>query len=80
MHAYNLALLAKQGWRIMQHPDNLLSKVLKAKYFPRSSFMRAELKAGASYTWRSIMAGRQVLEKGLRFQVGNGADISVWFD
>ncbi|KAL6226980.1 hypothetical protein ACLB2K_000939 [Fragaria x ananassa] len=42
--------------------------------------MKAELKAGASFTWRSIMAGRRVLEKGMRFQVGNGVDISVWHD
>lgn len=80
MYAYNLALLAKQGWRIMQCPKNLLSRVLKAKYFPNSEFMQAELKAGASYTWRSILAGRRVLEKGLRFQVGSGIDISVWQD
>ncbi|XP_062017671.1 uncharacterized protein LOC133734024 [Rosa rugosa] len=80
MHDFNLALLAKQGWRLVQRPDALLTQLLKARYFPRSDFMEAELEAGSSYTWRSIMAGRQVLEQGLRFQVGTGQRISVWHD
>ncbi|XP_062028747.1 uncharacterized protein LOC133744696 [Rosa rugosa] len=42
--------------------------------------MDARLEAGASYTWRSILAGRRVLCTGMRFQVGSGHDISVWDD
>ncbi|KAL6204988.1 hypothetical protein ACLB2K_022254 [Fragaria x ananassa] len=80
MHDYNLALLAKQGWRILQHPDNIVSRVLKAKYFLDSDFMDAKLKSGASFIWRSIMAGRQVLAKGVRYQVVNGENIFVWYD
>ncbi|XP_062020835.1 uncharacterized protein LOC133737251 [Rosa rugosa] len=40
----------------------------------------AEVKGGDSYTWRSIISGREVLKKGLRFQVGDGRSISVWLD
>ncbi|XP_024178198.1 uncharacterized protein LOC112184155 [Rosa chinensis] len=80
MHLFNIALLAKQGWRLICRPDSLLAQVLKARYFPQTDFMQAELHKGASFTWRSILKGRDLLRKGLRFQVGNGENISVWND
>ncbi|KAM5577920.1 hypothetical protein ABKV19_008311, partial [Rosa sericea] len=75
-----LSMAAKQGWRLIHRPDSLIAQLLKAKYYPNCSFMEAELKKGASYTWRSIMAGREVLRKGVRFQVGDGSKISLWRD
>ena len=41
LKAFNLALLAKQGWRIQQRLGSLLHRVLKAKYFANSSFLDA---------------------------------------
>ena len=80
MRVFNLALLAKQGWRLIQSPESLVARFLKAKYFPNTSFMKAEVKAGSSYVWRSLLAGRKVLNKGLRFQIGCGSQVSVWED
>ncbi|XP_024172006.1 uncharacterized protein LOC112178017 [Rosa chinensis] len=80
MHLFNTALLAKQGWRLICRLDSLLAQVFKARYFPNTDFMHAVLHKGASFSWRSIMKGRDLLKKGLRFQVGNGEDISIWND
>ncbi|XP_004296207.1 PREDICTED: uncharacterized protein LOC101297422 [Fragaria vesca subsp. vesca] len=80
MRLFNMALLAKQGWRLIRQPNSLLAQVLKARYFPSESFMEAEVAKGCSFTWRSILKGRDLLKKGLRFQVGNGESISVWDD
>lgn len=79
-HLFNLALLAKQGWRLIMSPNSLVAQTFKAKYFPNSDFMSAEAVPGMSFTWRSILAGRQVLSRGLRFQIGKGNSVSLWND
>ena len=43
LKAFNLALLAKQGWRIQQNPNTLVHRVLKAKYFADLTFKEAQL-------------------------------------
>ncbi|KAL5573838.1 hypothetical protein UlMin_023435 [Ulmus minor] len=55
---FNQALLAKQGWRIIRNPNSLVGHVLKASYFPRSSFLLAKKGSNASFIWRSILWGR----------------------
>ncbi|KAA3482607.1 RNA-directed DNA polymerase reverse transcriptase family protein [Gossypium australe] len=60
---FNLALLAKQGWKILRQPNCLFARVMKAKYFPKGEFMSARLGSYPSYTWRSIWGARQLLEK-----------------
>ncbi|KAL4334864.1 hypothetical protein GQ457_07G036340 [Hibiscus cannabinus] len=77
---FNVALLAKQGWRIITHPSSLLAKVMKARYFPRSDFMSARLGSNPSYTWRSIFSAKGLLEKGLRWSIGTGSNVNIWND
>lgn len=30
---FNMALLAKQGWKLIQNPESLVTKVMRDKYF-----------------------------------------------
>ena len=80
LRAFNMALLAKQGWRLKQNPDSLSHRVFKAKYFAGCSFMEAQLGKKPSYVWRSIMAARETLEVGSRWIVGNGRSVKIWRD
>lgn len=57
IYAYNLAMLAKQGWRLVKHPDSLITKLLKARYYPNHSFWDAQLGTSPSFSWRSILQG-----------------------
>ena len=41
LRSFNLAMLAKQGWRLLQDKISLLYSCFKAKYFPRCDFLKA---------------------------------------
>ncbi|KAK4398115.1 putative ribonuclease H protein [Sesamum angolense] len=80
LEAFNLALLAKQLWRILSRPDCLVSKVLKAKYFPHNHIFEAHVGNRPSFTWRSIIAARELLKSGCRWRIGTGHSVDVWKD
>ena len=42
--------------------------------------MAAKLGRNPSYAWRSILAARDVLEKGMRWIIGNGKNVKIWED
>uniref|UniRef100_A0A2N9I6M1 CCHC-type domain-containing protein n=1 Tax=Fagus sylvatica TaxID=28930 RepID=A0A2N9I6M1_FAGSY len=77
---FNMALLARQGWRLVQYPDSLVSRVLKANYYPNQSFMEASIKGTPSYIFRSICEAREVLSAGMVWRVGTGENIRIWKD
>lgn len=39
LKAFNLALLAKQAWRLQTNTQSLVYRVLKAQYFPYTDFL-----------------------------------------
>ncbi|KAL9678842.1 hypothetical protein QQ045_016693 [Rhodiola kirilowii] len=51
---FNDALLAKQVWRLMEKPDNLVSKLLKEKYYKEANPINCQLGNRPSLMWRSI--------------------------
>ncbi|KAL8488537.1 hypothetical protein ACS0TY_024714 [Phlomoides rotata] len=77
---FNFTLLAKQGWRLLRDDSSLLARTLKARYFPSSTFMQAKVGYNLSFTWRSVLDGRMVLQHGLFWMVGNGSRICIWDD
>ncbi|XP_070668773.1 uncharacterized protein [Malus domestica] len=78
--AFNVAMLAKVGWRIICKLDSLLTKVLKEKYFPSSTFLDATVGRGTLWGWKGILQGRNVLKAGLRWRVGDCRSVKVLSD
>ncbi|XP_041020403.1 uncharacterized mitochondrial protein AtMg00310-like [Juglans microcarpa x Juglans regia] len=80
LHSFKLATLAKQGWKLLHHPQALASHVLKTKYFLHGDFFQAKSRSKPSFIWRSILAARELLNNGTRWRVGNGECIKTWKD
>jgi hypothetical protein len=78
LECFNLAMLAKQGWRLFHFRDSLAARVLK--YFPQSSFLEARVGPRASFAWRSLCNSRALLEEGMVWRVGDGTSIKIWKD
>jgi hypothetical protein len=51
IHCFNLAVLAKEAWRLITHPDSLCATILKAKYYPNEDLLSVNLEKEASFTW-----------------------------
>lgn len=58
---YNLALLAKIGWRLLHNPNCLLGRVLFGKYCEENNILIAKEASAMSHGWRSILLGRDLL-------------------
>ena len=80
LQAFNLAMLAKQGWRILTNPNSLMAQVYKAKYFPHDEVLNSKKGSNPSYAWRSIHNNLEVIRKGTSWRVGNGQRIHIWDD
>ncbi|GJM93179.1 hypothetical protein PR202_ga09714 [Eleusine coracana subsp. coracana] len=75
---FNVAMLGKQGWRLVTKPDSLCARVLKGRYFHNQEFIETTRKKHASATWHAILAGRKALHGGLIKRIGNGTTTSIW--
>lgn len=80
LRTFNLAMLARQAWRLVMAPDSLCAQVLRSKYFPNSDPLMASEQPSTSYSWRSIIRGFGALKKGLIWRIGNGQRVNIWAD
>ncbi|XP_057444455.1 uncharacterized protein LOC130736669 [Lotus japonicus] len=77
---FNMALVAKNWWRLLNCPDSLLGKVFKAVYYPRDTIFTAKKGCRPSYAWSSVLRSGQALRKGGMWRVGDGKTIRAWQD
>lgn len=80
LYGFNLAMLSRQGWRVLQLPKSICAQILRAKYYPDGDLLNAKPKKFMSYSWRSILKGLQLLKKGIIWRVGDGLNINIWDD
>ncbi|MBA0721553.1 hypothetical protein Golax_009079 [Gossypium laxum] len=74
---FNLALLGRQVWRLINSTDSLCFKVLSSKYFLDGNIFIAKKVDKASFTWSSITAATEAFKVGFGWQIGNGGKIDI---
>jgi hypothetical protein len=57
-----------------------VARIYKAKYFPNTTFMKTQIGHMASYTWRSILHAKWILDKGCYWTIGDGETTNIWED
>jgi hypothetical protein len=62
---FNQALLARQAWCLIQYPESLCARLLKAKHYPRVDLMDAVFSSDVYHTWRAVEHGFDFLNKGV---------------
>ncbi|XP_019084334.1 PREDICTED: uncharacterized protein LOC109125964 [Camelina sativa] len=80
LEKFNMDLLGKQIWRILQAPTSLLTRFLKARYYSTSNIFTAGSSNHPSFIWKSLLEGQDMIQQGMRFLIGNGANTNVWVD
>ena len=73
----NRALVVKSAWRILSQPKTLFSRFFLSKYCRNTDFLSVRCATNATWGWRSILWGRDLLKLGLNWRVVNGAKIKL---
>jgi hypothetical protein len=80
MRLFNQSLLARQAWRLINFPNSLCARVLRARYHPNGDLIDTVFTGNPSSTWTAIVYGLELLKKGVVWRVGNGRSIRIWRD
>ena len=62
----------------MHNKTSLFYKVFKARFFPNTTIMKSADSRLGSYAWKSILRGRDIIQRGARWSVGSGENINIW--
>ena len=77
---FNEAMLAKLAWRLLHDDKSFFYRVFKARFFPRETILEAKDSSSASYAWKSILKGRDVILKGALWRIGDGKRVRILGD
>lgn len=78
LYNFNLVLFGKHYRKFIQNPNSFVSRVFKARYFPRDHFIKPSLGNGSSFIWSGISKAREALLEGFRWVLNDGDDINIF--
>ena len=76
LQKFNDAKLAKQVWRLLEDKNSLFHRFFKEIFFPNGNIF-TEKEGSGSFAWKSILKGREVIQKGAKWRVRNGENILI---
>lgn len=75
--SFNQVFQAKQRWKLINQSESFMDRFIKSRYYPHSKFMEAVMGARPSFAWRIFFFGRELIQKGLKYHVGNGHNTRI---
>lgn len=75
-----MALQFKLLCKIIKSLENLWVKLVRKKYLKHDNLFNYITKVNVSWQWRKLMSLRALFRKDLRWSIGNGDDISFWYN
>lgn len=78
--AVNKTFMCKLAWKILKEPRNWWVQQMRAKYTSPAQFFGTKIRQTDSCAWKCILRCRNTLKKGIRWRVGDGKQISFWYD
>ncbi|XP_059432574.1 uncharacterized protein LOC132165893 [Corylus avellana] len=78
MHAFNLSLLAKLGWKLLSNSDCLWVKQLQNKYIKYGNFVSSPNPSSASWFWKGIQKIKPYISVGACLKVSRSSSNSIW--
>jgi hypothetical protein len=80
MALFNQALLARTAWKLIQSPNSLCARVLKARYFPHGNILDKVFSSDPSPVWKGVQHGLELLKEGMISRIGNGTKTQIFRD
>jgi hypothetical protein len=78
MHDFNLALIAKLGWKLLSNTDCLWVKQLQRKYIKYGDFLFSSAPTTASWLWKWIQKIKPIISAGACLQVSQLSSSPIW--
>ena len=66
LHNHNLALVAKQAWRLLSRPQSPIARIFEAKYYPIGRLIDVKIGANPSYICQSIHGDSSINKGGFK--------------
>ena len=80
IESVNKAFQCKLAWKVLTNETSLWIQLLKDKYLKDTTLFKYKKKNTDSPVWKSLLSCRDLLRQGLMWKLGNGKQISFWFD
>ncbi|XP_019168955.1 PREDICTED: uncharacterized protein LOC109164864 [Ipomoea nil] len=77
---FNLAFMMQLAWQMTNCADKIWVQALREKYVKSQDFLTVPPQTNASWGWKGILKGRDILRKGICWKVGTGESLNVWKD
>jgi hypothetical protein len=78
MHAFNLSLITKLGWKMISNIDCLWVRQLQNKYIKYGDFLCSPVSSSASWLWKGIQKIKPILLAGPCLKVSRFSSAPIW--